>query len=194
MIGAEPKSFAGIKRVKEVLFENKELLNVTNSDDLINNITYICDECGIHVGFSKSAPTTYVKGLSFSMKGQLFIVLTDRFKKIEYIVFAFIHEIGHILKGDITPNSDCVRFIGDIIENEDDIDSFASNFLIPIDNYKFIKDIYNPTFSELFKISKESKCTVGMVVAKIHHDTRDYTKFWQYLNDFKIKNDMFGNC
>ncbi len=191
-IGEDEKMFVGVERAKQTLHENKDLLNVVDSEDLINNITYICDLCGIHIGFSKSAPTSYIRGLSFSLDGELYIVITDRFKRVEYVVFSFVHEMFHIINGDITVDSDSIRFT-----DEDDMEDVANNnardFLIDKESYSIIKDINNPTFNEIYKVSKNANCSIGCVVARVHYDTKDYTKFWQHLNSFVIDIDMFGN-
>ena len=50
------KNFVGKETVKNILYVNKDLLSTTNSSELISNIRYICDECGIHVAFTHAAP------------------------------------------------------------------------------------------------------------------------------------------
>lgn len=194
LINKDKKKFVGGEKARSILIENKELLNVTDSNDLIMNIEYICDLCGIHVGFSKSAPTTYIKGLCFSMDGQLFIVLTDRYKKIESVVFAFVHEITHIIRGDVNIESDVIRYIDDSEELEQEVDEEAFEFLIPQDIYKaYWRNKNQLTATDIFNIAKESRCSIGLVVSKIQHDTKDYACNWQKLSPFKIEQDMFGN-
>ena len=194
MVGEDKKKFVGQEKTKNILKENKELLNVTDSDDLMVNIKYICDLCNIHVGFSKSAPTTYIKGLCFSLDSQLFIILTDRFKKIETTVFAFVHEMSHIIRGDISTDSECIRVIDDGDAVEDEADKEASEYIIPkvaFESFESAKD--QLTLSDIFSIAQKAQCSIGLVVSKIQHDTNDYTKNWQYLNKFEIKTDVFDN-
>lgn len=193
MIGEEKRDFVGVKEAKRILEENKELLNVTDSSDLIVNIKYICKECGIHVGFSKSAPTTYIRGLSFSLGGQLFIILTDRFKRVEYVVFAFVHEIEHILNGDITIEKECIRYEDDRKEQEEKADTNARDFLINPDYYTLINDINSPKLLDIHCVAKKARCSIGIVITMIHYDTKNYQQYWQYLNPFRIDIDMFGN-
>ena len=188
------RCFVGRERAKQILIKNKDLLTVSNSEDLITNIEYICEQCGIHVAFSHTAPTTYVRGLSFSMNGQMFIVLTDRFKRVENVVFAFVHEMIHIIRGDLDDQHEAIRFIDLDESNERDVDDEAAEFLIPKRIYvKYIKDNEEPTISDLINVSKESNTTIGLVVSKYHHDSHEYTRYWQYLNNFKIEIDIFGN-
>lgn len=190
----DDRLFVGREKVKEIFENNKDLLAVSNSEDLILNIEYICKKCGIYVGFSHTAPTTYIRGLSFSMNGKIFIVLTDRFKRVENVVFAFAHEMIHIIRGDIDDKVETIRFI-DLDEfDELDVDKDAAEYLIPKKIYeKYIGNKSVPTISDLINVSKESNTTIGLVVCKYHHESKDYTKFWQYLNEFKIGNDIFGN-
>lgn len=190
----DDRVFVGRDKTKHILAENKDLLAVSNSEDLILNIEYICEKCGIHVAFSHTAPTTYIRGLSFSMNGQIFIVLTDRFKRVENIVFAFVHEMIHIIRGDININQETIRFI-DLDESDElDVDEEAAEFLIPKKIYeKYMHNNNIPTISSLIGIAKESNTTLGLVVSRFHHESKEYTKFWQYLNGFKINNDIFGN-
>ena len=190
----EDRIFVGREKVKQILRDNKDLFAVSNSEDLILNIEYICKKCGIHVAFSRSAPTTYIRGLSFSMNGQIFIVITDRFKRVENVIFAFIHEMMHIIKGDISIEQEEIRFIDINESDEKEIDEEAANYLIPNSIYKkHINKNIVPTISDLINVAKESNSTIGLVVSRYHHESEDYTKFWQYLNEFKIENDVFGN-
>lgn len=192
-IGEDAKRFIGKEATRKILEENKELLNVSNSSDLVTNLEYIADLCGIHLGFSKSAPTTYIKGLTFACDDQLFIILTDRFKKVEYVVYAFLHEMFHIINGDITPFSSTIRVSDESNDVEDKANIDATNFLIPADIFNKIKDKNNASLTDIFNIAQESKSSNGLVVARLHNETKDYTKFWQLLNNFKIEYDMFGN-
>ena len=184
------RQFAGVDKVRKILEDNKDLLSVTKSEDLIQNIEYICKECGIHVAFCHAAPTSYIRGLTFSSNGQIYIVLTDRFKKIEYVVFAFVHEMMHILNGDISVDNDAIKVVD--LEEEHGIDLLASNYLINEDVYNKILKDKDVEVEDLFKVAKESSVGIGIVVSKYHYETKEYQKFWQYLNSFTIKNDLFG--
>lgn len=190
----DDRQFVGREKTKNILCNNKDLFAVSNSEDLILNIEYICKKCGIHVAFSHTAPTTYIRGLSFSLNGQIFIVLTDRFKRVENVIFAFIHEMVHIINGDINVEKETIRFI-DLDElNEKSVDEAAADYLIPTNIYKkYIGCNRVPSITDLINVSKESNSTIGLVVSRYHYESKDYTKFWQYLNEFKIKNDVFGN-
>lgn len=192
-IGEEPKKFVGREIARKILIENKELLNVSDSNDLITNLIYIADLCGVHLGFSKSAPTTYIRGLTFACDNQLFIILTDRFKKVEYVVYAFLHEMFHIINGDIEFNSTAIRVSHETSDAEDKANFDARNFLVPDVVFNKIMDKKNISLSEIFSIAQESRSSNALVVARLHYETKDYTKFWQLLNNFKIEYDMFGN-
>lgn len=187
----ENRKFVGVEKAKKIMEENKDLLSTTDSSELIQNISYICEQCGIHVAFCHAAPTSYIRGLSFSSNGQIYIVLTDRFKKIEYVVFAFVHEIMHILNGDIKTDGESIRVID--IEGERTTDILASNYLINENLFNSIIRNTNHEIEDLYRIARESNVSIGIVVSKYQHDTNDYQKFWQYLNTFTIQRDLFGN-
>lgn len=186
----QDRVFVGTEKTKAILYENKDLLSTSDSYDLIKNIEYICEQCGIHVAFCHAAPTSYIRGLSCSHCGQIYVVLTDRFRKIEYVVFAFVHEMMHIISGDIKQDNDFIRIID--IEEECNIDKMASAFLINKHLFKFYKND-NTKIDDLFKIAKESNTSIGIVVSKYQYDTKDYQSYWQYLNSFTIERDLFGN-
>ena len=76
---------------------------------------------------------------------------------------------------------------------EDKANRDARDFLIDEESFSLIEDINNPTLSEIYLVSESARCSVGVVVARIHYDTKDYTKHWQFLNKFEIDVDMFGN-
>lgn len=183
------RQFVGAEKARQILSENKDLLSVTDSNDLIQNIEYICEECGIYVAFCRAAPTSYIRGLSFSSNGHIYIVLTDRFKKIEYVVFAFVHEMMHILNGDINSENEIIRITD--IEAERKTDLEASNFLINDKTYNSILKNKQLEIEDLYKIARESNVSLGVVVLKYQHDTNEYQKFWQYLNSFSIQKDLF---
>ncbi|MDD3067659.1 MAG: XRE family transcriptional regulator [Acholeplasmataceae bacterium] len=193
IIGEEEKHFIGRTQSLDILKQHKALLNVSNSNDLITNIKYICDLCGIHIGFTKSVPTTYIRGLSFSLDGQIYIILTDRFKKIEYVVFAFVHEMFHIIAGDVTPENEAIRVIDGESDAEDEANKNAKRFIVPDDIFSDITDKENAPIATLFKVAKEARCSMGLLVSRLQHETKDYQKNWQYLNSFSIDVDMFGN-
>lgn len=190
----DDRFFVGCEMVRKIIIDNKDLLAVSNSEDLILNIEYICEKCGIHIAFSHAAPATYIRGLSFSKDGQIFMVLTDRFKRVENVIFAFIHEMIHIIRGDISVDNEAIRCIELDDNSEMDIDKVAANFLIPNEiYYKFITDSKNVSIGDLVNIARAAGSTIGLVVNRYHHETKDYTKFWQYLNEFKIETDVFGD-
>ena len=193
--------FAHLEEIPELTFkgvdflatkiqkELKEALYVRDSEGLQWNIKMFCESCGINVFFVKNLPTSYVRGMSFSRKEKVYIVLTDRFKSIEFTVFAFVHELMHILHGDL----DQMDFIGQHIDFEEEANKEALSFLVG-NNYERIVDAVKQSENPsrlILDWSSDLGIMPGVLVTILHHSgALDYSAQRHHLNRFKITPDF----
>jgi HTH-type transcriptional regulator/antitoxin HigA len=94
--------------------------------------TYFCEEirallakCGVALVFLPQISGSFLHGATFYDGAHIVLGLTVRGKYADKFWFSLFHEIGHIVCGHISDNSD------DYEENEKEADRFAQDTLIP---------------------------------------------------------------
>jgi plasmid maintenance system antidote protein VapI len=191
----DPAVFCGADSLKRLLAENKPLFMIEEEDDLYRNIRFFCKRAGIRLIFSKSSPSIYVRGAVYPDNGEVVLVLTNRYKSVEYTIFAFIHELLHLVNGDVTPAGDTVYLASEDPFHEDDISQKAKNFLIPQETYINFSKTFVKTenqVSAILSFASENETTPGMVVTFLQHDGLiDYAHLRQFLHPLKNEGMFF---
>lgn len=168
----------------------KYAINVTTSDELVTNLRYFCEDAGINLFFTKNVPTTYVRGMSFKKEGKYFIVLTDRYKSIEYTLFAFIHELMHIINGDIEENA---SFLEEQIDIEERASRDALEFIFEGRKEAFFGDYKEAEYKAgvLVRWSNALNVTPGLLLTILQHNgLEEYSANRRFLNSFSAPEDL----
>lgn len=143
----------------------------------------IFSECGIGFVVSPNLPNAPVHGATRWFADKALIQLSIRLKLADIFWFSLFHEIGHILY-----HSKKIVFVdfqnGNNSEEEQEADDFASNILIPPDDYKkFIDEISQTKISadKIISFAKEIGTHEGTVVGRLQHDKIINWKQYNYL-------------
>ena len=123
----------------------KALHNNTNT---IKTISEIFSEYGIGFCVVKKVEKASVDGYSFIENGTPYIIITERYDRIDNLAFAVLHEVGHIFLHYLDGASTSYHL--SIPDNERpeerEANLFAANTLIPYDQWKMAPRVrVNPT-------------------------------------------------
>lgn len=133
--------------------ENREELLVKltralhNNKDTIKTISQIFSEYGIGFCVVNKVERASVDGYSFFENGTPYIIITERFDRIDNLAFAVLHEVGHIFLHYLDGSStDYHLSIPDNERPEErEANMFAANTLIPYDQWKTAPKVWvNP--------------------------------------------------
>lgn len=138
----------------------------------ISSCRKLCNKLGIYLVLCNAIPNSKVRGALTTYKGNPAIYLSGRFKSHDHIWFAFIHELGHLLKHynkkDIfiaLEDSD-----NEVNQKEIEADEFARDFFINKENYREFISNLQITKESIFQFSKEEKILPGILIARLQHD------------------------
>lgn len=114
----------------------------------IKSISEIFSEYGIGFCVVKKVEKASVDGYSFFENGIPYIIITERFDRIDNLAFAVLHEVGHIFLHYLDGSS--TEYHLSIPDNERpeerEANVFAANTLIPYDQWKTAPKVWvNPT-------------------------------------------------
>lgn len=174
-------------RIGEILSENNNcsafdkntfksnLIDVRNStrlpiDELLKKMKQKCCDSGVSLVFVPEFPKTHISGATkWLNKEKAMIILSLRHKSDDHFWFSFFHEAAHILLHGKT-DTFIDNFNAEKTKKEIEADEFASNILIPPDNYKdFLKKgLYSKDTIKLF--ADKLGIAPGIVVGRLQHD------------------------
>lgn len=177
-----------IDNLKKQVDNFKKLMYTQDYDVALNNIMKFSNILGIAVVVLDAIPNSKVRGATRIIDNRPVILLSKRFKRLDTFYFAFMHEIAHILHGDVSADKYEVSMIDD---EELNANSFARDYFIDPDEYnKFIDKHPNQEKLEeedIIVFSKKNKIIPDILLGYLEHDgiIKDYSKF-HYLKG-KIK-------
>lgn len=170
------------ENIENVKYEKKELIknlvtfkmiaNNSNLESSIRSCGKLCNRLGIYLVFCEAITNSKVRGALTTYKQHPAIYLSNRFKRHDYIWFAFIHEIAHLLK-HYNKNETIISY-DDLDDRKDykelEANEFARDFFInPEDYKKFIsKNVF--TKESIMQFAIKQNVQPGIVVARLQHD------------------------
>jgi len=168
------------KELKSNLNKFKLIANNSNLDSSINSCRKLCNRLGIYLVFCESITNSKVRGALTTYKDHPAIYLSNRFKRHDYIWFAFIHEIAHLLL-HYTKNETIISFddLDDATnDKEQEANEFARDFFINPEDYReFIKQ-NEFTKEKIVQFAIKQNVQPGIAVARLQHDGHiGYDKF-----------------
>ena len=146
------------------------------SQDVQDGLYTVCKalySIGITVIFQDYLSTTQVRGGTFIIDGKPCVVITDFNKKYSTIWFTLMHELHHVLFDFdlIEKNSFHLTGDDDLFLIEEKADSFARDYFLSVDKFKYIKKYINNSFL-VSKFAKENEI----------HESLVYTFFTWYMD------------
>ena len=179
----ETKPYSETK-LKKVL---PQIRNMTNQEpeNFIDEIIELCRECGVALVFLPHLPKTFMHGATRWINSKkVIVVVTLRLKTIDQFWFSLFHEFKHVLSHKIK-----YTFIstGSNSQEEKEADIFATNYLIPIDEYRVFCSRHNFSFSSIHQFACSINIEPTIVIGRLQHD--NYVSYNSVLNKRKLKYD-----
>ena len=149
-----------------------------NPSDFCPKLIELLSNCGIALVFLPHIGGSFLHGATFYDGKKIVVGLTVRGKDADKFWFSLFHEIGHILKGHIN------QLEGTSEQDEKDANEFASNILIPMNDFKLFVSEKNYTKSNIIKFSNKLGIDAGILVGRLQKE--HYVNF-DTFNDLKKK-------
>lgn len=150
--------------------------------DIENGILTVCKalyNVGVTVIFQDYLATTQVRGGTFYINDNPCIVITDFRKKYATLWFTLMHELHHVLFDLELIKTNNYHLTGndDLFLIEEKANTFARDYFLPIEKFKYIKNYINNSFL-VQKFAHENEMHVSLV----------YTFFTWYMKNMYNKN------
>lgn len=129
----------------------------------------LCADAGVVVLFVPELPSASVSGAARWLRAQRALIqLTLRFKTDDQLWFSFFHEAGHVLlhpkKGIFVDNGHGTS------TQEKEADAFASNMLIPDDEFEAFARVRPLSAQRVQAFAVKQKIAPGIVVGRLQHE------------------------
>lgn len=154
--------------------------------DFGNRVQKLCSDCGVAVVFVPHLKKTYVNGAArWLTPKKALIQLSLRYKFQDIFWFTFFHEAGHILlhskrKFFIDCDDD------DYTKEEEQADKFASDKLIPINEYSEFIGGEEITENRIVSFAERIGISQGIVVGRLQHNgIIDFNKYYRMRRKFE---------
>lgn len=147
----------------------KTLIREKNTAVMFQKLKELCSESGVALALVRAPQGCPAHGATCWMSpDKALLMLSDRYKTMDQFWFSFFHEAAHILF-----HAKKVFFIdteGQLTnEDEQEANSFATNFLIPMEEYKIIQGILLNEYS-INKYAKDMNLTPGIIVGRLQNE------------------------
>lgn len=158
------------KKFINSLYQIREFTN-EGPETFVPKTILHCAKAGVATVFIRELPKSRASGATrWINPSKALIQLSLRYKTNDHLWFTFFHEAGHILlhgKREVFIEDGSVE-----TEKEKQADKFASDFLIPPDEYEQFEPSYKKGFSNSDVISFAQKigAAPGLVVGRLQHD------------------------
>ncbi len=143
-------------------------LTVKPPEHFQQEVIRLCADAGVAVAFVPEIPKIRASGATWWMNpNKAVIQLSLRYKTDDQLWFSFFHEAGHILlhgKKEIFIEGDGKN------SKEDEADRFASDFLIPLKQYKQFIQSGRYSKAAIQKFASEIGIAPGIIVGRLQHD------------------------
>jgi addiction module HigA family antidote len=166
----------------------KKLLYTQDFRLAISNIRRLCNQLGITLVLYEAIPNSKIRAATRKKDNHIEIFLSTRYKMLDTIYFAFIHELGHILEKSLVENIYSITLTED---KEQFMNNFAKNFFLDNKEYeKFTTTNNNITEQKILEFAREQKVIPDIVIGFLEHDkiVRDHSKFYHMRGSIKEVN------
>lgn len=157
----------------------KKLLFTQDYEFALKNVRRLLNRFGIGLVLLDAIPNSKVRGAVTKYDEYLMIYLSKRFKRIDSLYFALMHEIFHIVNKDYEKEKVVITYEEseqEIISNE-----AARNFFIPNETYEqIIKSLLSKeiTAEELIIQANKHKVVIDILIGFLQRD--NYIKYSEF--------------
>lgn len=153
----------------------QRLKNIANNDNLsasLKSCKKLCNALGIYFVICEAIPGCKVRGVLTTYKGNPAIFISCRFKKHDYVWFAIIHEIAHLLL-HYQKNDTFISYGDDVNDSRDkekEANQFTRDFFINPEDYRefIVKNVF--TTAAIRNFAAQQKVTAAIVLGRLQHD------------------------
>lgn len=170
------------KKRLEMNMDYLRSMTLNTSDIFMSNLTERLASCGIALVLCPHFPKTKAYGATFQLRDEKFVLMiTIRESWADIFWFSLFHELGHIL---IHPMREVILEDCEQSQREKEADAFASDALIPPEEYERFVD--NNCFDQqsILRFAKRIVIHPGIVVGRLQQDKRIKP---QMLNDLRVR-------
>ncbi len=158
------------------------LLNHAEREEDITKIPDLLLSLGVHFAIVPHLSKTYLDGAAFYIGDNPVVALTQRHDRIDSFWFTLMHELAHIVskhQGVYLDNFD----EGDINPQEQEANQKARDWLIEPKAFNLFFQETKPYFSKsaIAQFAASQNRHAGIVLGRIHHEMKDYTKLRSLL-------------
>ena len=157
-----------IKGLKDNLKTFKELMYTQDFDLAIDNLRRYSNELGIIFVFHEAIPNAKIRGAVRVINDRPVLFCSDRYKRLDTLYFAFIHEIAHIINKEVSNE----KYQIVVEEDEEQLaNDFAREFFIEGNEYqKFIKQHDEFKAEDIVVFSKKNAIIPDVLIGFLEHD------------------------
>ena len=178
-------------KLKKVLPALRSLVNEP-PNIFQNQLTSLLAEAGVAVVFLPHLPGTYAHGATlWPSRQKAVIALTIRGKDADKFWFSFFHEVGHLMLHDKNETYIHYDSLNDYDDKEHEADHFASNFLIPEEDYKDFTMAFDFSEANITSFAKKINLPTGIIVGRLQHDNLIH---FSEMNHLKVKYEWVHNA
>lgn len=149
--------------------------NIANNDNLevsLKSCKKLLNSLGIYFVVCEAIPGCKVRGALTQYRGRPAIYISGRFRTQDYVWFAIIHELAHLLlhyqKNDVILSYE--DNVPDSREKEKEANEFARDFFIDRPAYKSFTTKNEFTSTSIRNFAARQKVTAAIVVGQLQHD------------------------
>lgn len=159
------------KTFEDNLSKFKDIANNSDVNQSIINCRKLCNKLGVYLVIHDAITNSKVRGALITYKNNPAILLSGRFKSHDNIWFAFIHEVGHLLKHYknkeqyVTYGEDDKDF-----DKEDEAHEFARDFFINKTDYIHFVEKKDFSLISMREFANQQNIQLGILVARLQHD------------------------
>jgi len=143
-----------------------------------DNIRKYCKDCGVALIFIQELKGSTACGATQWIDGNPLIQLSLRYKTNDHFWFTFFHEAGHVLKHKDKMFIEFAKSVSN--QDEKEADKFASDFLIPEQDYKTLR-YYDR--DSILRLANTINIHPGIIVGRLQHEKKIE---WSWFNDLKV--------
>ncbi|HEX05529.1 MAG TPA: ImmA/IrrE family metallo-endopeptidase, partial [Bacteroidetes bacterium] len=162
------------------------LVRDTNVASATEDLIRICHEAGIAIAFVPEFKSFPLHGIAYWRGNTPHVYVNIRGRYHDIFWFTIFHEIGHILLHNSRKIFVDVEKAPKTSIDEKQADEFASDLLIPPNEYELFIDECRLTKSSIISFAEKINTHPGVVAGRLKHDK--YLK-WNQLNDLRLKLD-----
>ena len=159
-------------------------LTITPAAETIAETQRLCQDSGVVLAIIKPLPKIALSGVTRWLTPRKALVqLSARHQTDDHLWFSFFHEAAHILlhsKKDIF--LDAHKQPDKVTEDDTGADQWASNFLIPIEEWEPFANYAVFNQGNVTRFAREQGIAPGIVVGRLQHER---LAPWNRLNDLK---------